>query len=424
MASSTSGFIAAVLFIVILNQSDAVSAVQRREMDSMLTALRSNGYGLFSNAIVTSDLSYDLVDGGEAAFTVFAPTDSSLFALDMVNSASDYTATLRCHVVPQRLSVRGLNRLRPGSSLRTLAADHDLRVESRRSTPSGDVISVDGVDVVAPGLFYARNIAVHGLKGILNCRSRRAHDDVLVRQPATPSRSEPPAVTQTESPSESNLTIAKSNSPVSHRFKKAPQSTNFSVDNSSMDVNPSGESFNLTPSPSIDLSNFIDPPSAAAPIDYDMAATFPPALQKHGSDSIAPSYSPPTMMYFPPEVQQAFGAWTDTSTAPYFSPVTEFEPPVPEFSENDDPTLFPPSPAITLQVNRGRRKKAFTFENGEVLRYMPLISPDDISESEGNGWESFGPSDENTADCPASDEPAQAKFTGGDLYTRQKCTPI
>ncbi|VFQ61179.1 unnamed protein product [Cuscuta campestris] len=97
-----------------------------------------------------------------------------------------------------------------------------------------------------------------------------------------------------------------------------------------MDVNPSGENFNLTPSPSIDLSNFMDPPSAAAPIDYGMAATFLPALQKHASDSIAPSHSPPTMMYFPPEVQQAFGAWMDTSTAPYFSPVTEFEPPVPE----------------------------------------------------------------------------------------------
>ncbi|VFQ84017.1 unnamed protein product [Cuscuta campestris] len=97
----------------------------------------------------------------------------------MVNSAFDYAAILRCHVIPQRLSVRGLNRLCSESSLCTLAADHDLRVESRCSTPSGDVISVDGVVVVALGLFYARNIAAHGLKGILNCRSRRAtHDDV------------------------------------------------------------------------------------------------------------------------------------------------------------------------------------------------------------------------------------------------------
>ncbi|VFQ95555.1 unnamed protein product [Cuscuta campestris] len=233
MASSTSGFIAAVLLIVILNQSDAVSAVQRREMDSMLTALRSNGYGLFNNAIVTSDLSYDLVDGGEAAFTVFAPTDSSLFALDMVNSVFDYTATLRCHVVPQRLSVRGLNRLRPGSSLRTLAVDHDVRVESRRSTPSGDVISVDGVDVVAPGLFYARNIAVHGLKGfstvdlvelmmmywcdsrqrLLGVNHRRLLKRNLIRNPISPSPSPMPL---------SHITSKR------HHFKKKSSlSTNF-----------------------------------------------------------------------------------------------------------------------------------------------------------------------------------------------------
>ncbi|VFQ91175.1 unnamed protein product [Cuscuta campestris] len=213
MASSTSRFIADVLLIVILNQSDSVSAVQTREMDSILTALRSNGYGLFSNAIITSDLWYDLVDGREAALAVFAPTDSSLFALDMVNSAFNYTATLRCHVVPHRLSVRGLNRIRPDSSLRTLAADHDLRVESRRSTP-----------------------------------------DVLVRQPETP-RSEPPGGYSNGISLGIQSHHRQIQFPCLTSLKKRQwQSTNFSIDNSSMDVNPSGESFNLTPSPSIDLS--------------------------------------------------------------------------------------------------------------------------------------------------------------------------
>ncbi|CAH9130686.1 unnamed protein product [Cuscuta epithymum] len=383
--------LAAFALTVIVCQFDTVSSVQRGEMDSMLTALRSNGYGLFSNAIVTSDLAFDLVDGGDAAFTVFAPTDSSLFALDMVNSASDYTATLRCHVVPQRLSILGLSRLRPGSSLRTLAADHDLRVESRPSLPSGNIISVDGVDVVMPGMFYARNIAVHGLRGILNCRSRGSAHEVLVRQAESPL---PPVVARTGAPSlEANLTIDHSNSTDSNRIKRLPKSRNFSDVNTS----PIGN-YKLTPSPSIKFSDYIDPPSAAP-----ISSTVP----HHTSDIFSPAYSPATIIYFPPDIQQAFGTLStvDTPTAPYFSPVTETEPPEPEFSENDDPpSLFSPSPATMF--NRGI-KKASIVEIPDVLRKMPLISPGDSPET----TEGLGPSDEKTAaDCPASEESAHVKF--------------
>ncbi|CAH9082064.1 unnamed protein product [Cuscuta europaea] len=388
---------AAVILTVIMCQFNTISAVQRGEMDSMLTALRSNGYGLFSNAIVTSDLSYDLVDGGDAAFTVFAPTDSSLFALDMVNSASDYTATLRCHVVPQRLSILGLSRLRPGSSLRTLAADHDLRVESRQSLPSGNIISVNGVDVVMPGMFYARNIAVHGLRGILNCRSRGSAHEVLVRQPESPSRSAPPVVARTGAPSlEANLTIDHSNSTDSNRIKRLPKSRNFSDDNSSFVHSPIGN-YKVAPSPSIKFSDYIDPPSAAP-----ISSTIP----HHTNDIFSPSYSPATIIYFPPDVQQAFGTLsTDTPTAPYFSPVTGIDPPEPEFSENDDPpSLFSPSPATML--NRGI-KKASIVEIPDVFRKIPVISLDHSPET----TEGLGPSDEKTAaDCPASEESAHVKF--------------
>lgn len=415
-------YLSAVLLLVQMWHTGTVSAVQRGEMDSMLTALRSNGYSLFSNAIVTSDLSYELVDGGESSFTFFAPTDSSLFALDMINTASDYTATLRCHVIPQRLSILGLRRLRAGSTLRTLAADHDLSVERRRSIASDDVITIDGVDVVVPGLFYGRNIAVHGLRGILNCRSHGEAHQVLVQSGApakaedssVDSRSQPPVINRTHAPpSEANLTVVKDSSrlPDAHRLKSPPPSMSLSHDNS-FDHSPT-RNHNLTPSPSRDFSDFIDPPSAA-PLSYRKVSS--PTLQNDIHGGFSPAYSP-AMKYLPPEVPQAFGMWTDTSPAPSFSPITELEPPEPEFSENDDPMveILPPSPAIT-QDHRDRQK-ALLIENAELLRYIPVVSPEDLTGIMETVPESLGPSNEKIADCPATDESAHARLPRGYVYT-------
>ncbi|KAG4915362.1 hypothetical protein JHK87_052919 [Glycine soja] len=71
-----------------------VRSIPNREFDSMLNTVRARGYDLFCNAIVTSDLKIDILSDANSsrdAFTFFAPTDASLFALDMTLTASSYT---------------------------------------------------------------------------------------------------------------------------------------------------------------------------------------------------------------------------------------------------------------------------------------------------------------------------------------------
>jgi hypothetical protein len=167
----------AVLIAVVLLVSNAVTVVKcipNREFDSMLTTLRSRGYHLFCNAILTSDLRIDLLAFEDAnsdethSFTFFAPTDSSLFALDMSQTASSYTDTLRYHIIPRRLSLAELRRLPNGYSLPTLLSTRRISVTRRAGS---SITVVGGVDVAFPGLFYGRHVVVHGLSGILHIRS-------------------------------------------------------------------------------------------------------------------------------------------------------------------------------------------------------------------------------------------------------------
>ncbi|GAU43312.1 hypothetical protein TSUD_390110 [Trifolium subterraneum] len=167
----------AVLVAVVLLLSNAftvVKCIPNREFDSMLTTLRSRGYHLFCNAILTSDLRIDLLAFEDAnsnethSFTFFAPTDSSLFALDMAQTASSYTDTLRYHIIPRRLSLAELRRLPNGYTLPTLLSTRRISVTRR----AGSFVTViGGVDVAFPGLFYGRHVVVHGLSGILHVRS-------------------------------------------------------------------------------------------------------------------------------------------------------------------------------------------------------------------------------------------------------------
>ncbi|KAF8404442.1 hypothetical protein HHK36_009327 [Tetracentron sinense] len=157
-----------ITFIFLLSLPYAVNGIPEQELQAMLSVLRAKGYNLFGNAITTSDIHYEILAG--ASFTFFAPTDSALFALDMTATASDYIQTLRYHVALRRFSVANFRFLPSDSSLRTLLPRHDIHV-SRRRSPESLIITVDGVDVVFPGLYYGRDIAVHGLGGILSLRS-------------------------------------------------------------------------------------------------------------------------------------------------------------------------------------------------------------------------------------------------------------
>ncbi|KAK7246816.1 hypothetical protein RIF29_41686 [Crotalaria pallida] len=169
MASSIS-YVAFIFILLLFNCVPVSSLISTTEFDSMLDTLRVRGYNLFCNAIVTSDLQFDLQQDSNtntSTFTFFAPTDSSLFALDMTQTASSYTDTLRFHVIPRRLTLPQLRILRDGYTLPTLLPSRRVSLTRR----AGGVIAVGGVAVVYPGLFYGRGVAVHGLAGILSVRS-------------------------------------------------------------------------------------------------------------------------------------------------------------------------------------------------------------------------------------------------------------
>ncbi|GMP48939.1 hypothetical protein CsSME_00016112 [Camellia sinensis var. sinensis] len=100
----------------------------------MLAVLRTRGYNLFCNKLTTSDLYFNLLAG--TSFTVFVPTDSSLFALDMTSSASVYITALRYHIIPLRLSLADLQNLTSGSILPTLLPIHDIQVQRRPESES------------------------------------------------------------------------------------------------------------------------------------------------------------------------------------------------------------------------------------------------------------------------------------------------
>ncbi|CAA2982732.1 Hypothetical predicted protein [Olea europaea subsp. europaea] len=168
-ASSFRHHLSPLLFVLFLAAA-VTTGVEEDELESMLAILRVRGYALFSNAIATSDIIYEIFNSN-SSFTFFAPTDSNLYAIDMINTASDYTSVLRCHVVPLRLTLNELRRLPFGYGLDTLVKYHVIKVSHRSGSliSDNDAINLDGVEVVLPGLFYSRDIAVHGLGGMLNC---------------------------------------------------------------------------------------------------------------------------------------------------------------------------------------------------------------------------------------------------------------
>ncbi|XP_019708327.1 uncharacterized protein [Elaeis guineensis] len=171
------------LFLLSLQPTNSISDP---ELDAAISALRSRGYNLFGNAITTSDLRFDLLRPN-SSYTLFAPTDSTLFALDMASSAAAYVRALRHHIALRRLPLPALRALPPGSHLPTLAPRGNIAISRRRQSPNAYFITADGVDVVLPGIFYGQDVAVHGLAGIL---PRHCHE--VSGRPVPPSRSSDP----------------------------------------------------------------------------------------------------------------------------------------------------------------------------------------------------------------------------------------
>ncbi|XP_022927853.1 uncharacterized protein LOC111434622 [Cucurbita moschata] len=170
------GYVALLMLSFFFNKNSIVTSIPTQELDAMLSIVRARGYNLFSNAITTSDLQLDLLSAADnASFTLFAPTDSSLFALAMTQSASVYTATLRYHGLPRRLSVSDLNSLPSQVAIPTLLRSQYVSVTRCHRGSRSDAISVNGINVVLPGLYYGRHVVVHGLGGILSLHSQNGY---------------------------------------------------------------------------------------------------------------------------------------------------------------------------------------------------------------------------------------------------------
>ncbi|XP_047974525.1 uncharacterized protein LOC125216797 [Salvia hispanica] len=165
-------FSSAILFLLLLFLSSAANSPTRtREFDDMLQSLRSYGYTLFTNGIATSDLKYELLSAAAADFTLFAPRDELLYALDMAADAAFYVSTLRYHVISGRHTFAGLKNL-SAPFLDTLLPDYavligkvrDVDADSDRASVG---LIVNGVRIAYPDLFLGSRIAVHGIEGIL-----------------------------------------------------------------------------------------------------------------------------------------------------------------------------------------------------------------------------------------------------------------
>ncbi|KAL6558929.1 hypothetical protein OROMI_019279 [Orobanche minor] len=157
-----------------------------QELETVRQVLTNHGYILFTNAIATSDLQYQLVttstntsacaateEAPTSLFTLFAPTDELLFALDMSSDANAYIRTLKYHVIPNRRHTFSDLKKLTSPFLETLLPHYSVLIGKTRD---GDVVlpdnatvgvMVDGIRLNRPDLFLGPRFAVHGIDGIL-----------------------------------------------------------------------------------------------------------------------------------------------------------------------------------------------------------------------------------------------------------------
>ncbi|CAH8389012.1 unnamed protein product [Eruca vesicaria subsp. sativa] len=201
MATISLAIFLAALILFIPHSS---AEIPLEEFERAITVLRVRGRALFANAIITSDLLFDLLS--VESLTLFVPTDSMLFDLDMTHSSYFYVSTLRLHSVPLRLPFSDLRSLPNATALPTLLPSHHIRLSS-----SNESIYLDGVPILLPGLFYGEHLAVHGLDGLLSLATTTSSSPPELSVDLPP----PPVV---DSPAES---------PYGSRFSPAPQSYDY-----------------------------------------------------------------------------------------------------------------------------------------------------------------------------------------------------
>ncbi|KAF3337670.1 Fasciclin-like arabinogalactan protein 19 [Carex littledalei] len=151
------------LLLLLTLPSPSLSILES-SLNAAITSLRSNSYTLFGNAILTSDLYTDLLSNDSASFTLFAPTDPSLFTLDISTRADLYVSSLRRHVAIGRL--QSLTPPFP-DALPSLLPDHPVSLSMINGS---GIVTANGVVIIAPRIFDGPDLTVHGLAGMLPVR--------------------------------------------------------------------------------------------------------------------------------------------------------------------------------------------------------------------------------------------------------------
>ncbi|KAF7119790.1 hypothetical protein RHSIM_Rhsim13G0160500 [Rhododendron simsii] len=145
--------------ILILSLSSAsAAAVPEQKLESMLTTLRTRGYTLFANAISATNLLTNILT--RDFIHLLRPHRLLLprfwIWLPRQRTTSRPSATTSSPVASQS-SISDL--FFPLLRITTLDPNHDVIQVQRRLV--SDVIFVDGVDLVVPGLFYSGEVVVH-----------------------------------------------------------------------------------------------------------------------------------------------------------------------------------------------------------------------------------------------------------------------
>jgi uncharacterized surface protein with fasciclin (FAS1) repeats len=130
------------------------------------TLLKAGDYGTFLKAIADADLAEILK--GPGPFTVFAPSDSVFARMKgkevqkLLADRERLRRVVRVHVVPGRLSIQDLRKLRNGDRLATLLEGRKLRLGLKK-----DRVSLERAFLVKPDL-EASNGVIHGVDALLS----------------------------------------------------------------------------------------------------------------------------------------------------------------------------------------------------------------------------------------------------------------
>ncbi|KAG1369815.1 putative mucin-7 [Cocos nucifera] len=293
----------ATVLLLFLRFPPPANSISDQELDAAISALRSRGYNLFGNAITTSDLRFDLLHPN-SSYTLFAPTDTTLFALDMASSAAAYVRALRHHIALRRLPLPALRALPSGYHLPTLTPRGNIAISRRRQSPNAYFVTADGVDVVLPGIFYGQDVAVHGLAGILP-----PHCHETSGRPVPPSRSSYPHLPPCLSADPANQ-WSPAPSPTAGISPVVPETQTPAP---TPDLHPPPylsadppDKWHPAPSPTADLSPMVPETQTPAPTPGSRS-TFPVAVPPSYVDGVQPPMEPGVAPDVPSGISPAMG---------------------------------------------------------------------------------------------------------------------